>query len=191
LPNEDNRTQILAHALELFSKRGYDVVGIQELVKTVGVSKPTLYHYFGSKKGLLEILIKEKLEPFKNQLALLADYKGDLPFTLRKITEHYFNFAITEPKFCRLNLSLSFPIPENEAYLVMRPWIQAQRAILEEMFKSASVDHGNMINRQHHFANSFLFFLNGQIALIYTENAKVDEQLIWNTVQQFSHGIYS
>lgn len=191
LANEDNRTQILVHALDLFSHRGFDVVGVQELVKTADVSKPTLYHYFGSKKGLLETLVNEKFEPFIVGLSDLTKYSGDFPLMLSKITEHYFQFAISEPKFYRLHLSLSYPIPENEAYLIMKPWIDSQQNLLEEMFFNAAKDHGNMKGRQHHFANSFLFFINGHISMIYNEGLTVDSQLVWNAVQQFSYGIYT
>ena len=52
----DNREAILSEALHLFYVRGYDAVGVQEIVDAAGVTKPTLYYYFGSKKGLLETL---------------------------------------------------------------------------------------------------------------------------------------
>ena len=53
----DNRSKILSCALKLFSARGYDAVGVQEIVDAAGITKPTLYHYFGSKRGLLETLL--------------------------------------------------------------------------------------------------------------------------------------
>ena len=53
----DNRENILTCALELFYQRGYDAVGIQEICQAAGITKPTLYHYFGSKYGLLEVLL--------------------------------------------------------------------------------------------------------------------------------------
>ena len=49
----DNRELILNAALDLFYARGYDAVGVQEIVDRAGVTKPTLYYYFGSKLGLL------------------------------------------------------------------------------------------------------------------------------------------
>ena len=45
----DNRAEILNAALDLFHARGYDAVGVQEIVDRAGVTKPTLYYYFGSK----------------------------------------------------------------------------------------------------------------------------------------------
>jgi TetR/AcrR family transcriptional regulator len=40
----ENREILLDRALTLFSTRGYDAVGIQEIVDSAGVTKPTLYH---------------------------------------------------------------------------------------------------------------------------------------------------
>ena len=31
--------------------KGYDAVGVQEIVDTAGITKPTLYYYFGSKRA--------------------------------------------------------------------------------------------------------------------------------------------
>src|SRR5215211_7966667 len=59
-----NRALILDRALGLFAARGYDAVGVQEIVEAAGVTKPTLYHYFGSKRGLLEALVAEHAGEF-------------------------------------------------------------------------------------------------------------------------------
>jgi len=53
----DNRQRIIDTALELFAKKGYDAVSTLEIATAAGITKPTMYYYFGSKEGLLtEIL---------------------------------------------------------------------------------------------------------------------------------------
>ena len=47
----DNREKILQCAEELFYSRGYDAAGVQEIVEMAGVTKPTLYYYFGRQAG--------------------------------------------------------------------------------------------------------------------------------------------
>ena len=49
-----------------------------------GITKPTLYHYFGSKQGLLEALLAEHFERLNRQVREAAFYQGDLPETLRR-----------------------------------------------------------------------------------------------------------
>jgi len=68
----DNRSTILARALELWSERGYDAVGVQEIVDAAGITKPTLYHYFGSKRGLLDCLIEERSGGLRDAAAAAA-----------------------------------------------------------------------------------------------------------------------
>jgi len=55
-----NREKLLACALDLFAKRGFDAVGVQEVADAAGLKKPTLYYYFGSKSGLLQTLLTRK-----------------------------------------------------------------------------------------------------------------------------------
>lgn len=64
----DNREKILRCALELFYHKGYDAVGIQEICQSAGITKPTLYHYFGSKYGLLEVLLEHELSRVSFQI---------------------------------------------------------------------------------------------------------------------------
>src|SRR5947209_488862 len=73
----DNRTVLLDCALRLFAARGYHAIGVQEICEAAHVTKPTLYHYFGSKQGLLEALIHERCAPFLVQLSDVAIYRGD------------------------------------------------------------------------------------------------------------------
>ena len=54
----ENKENLLTCARDLFYARGYDAVGIQEIVDAAGVTKPTMYYYFGSKQGLLEELMR-------------------------------------------------------------------------------------------------------------------------------------
>ena len=72
----NNRITILNCALELFAARGYDAVGVQEIAEGAGITKPTLYHYFGSKQGLLKTLVDGYAEPFYQAVSQAADYHG-------------------------------------------------------------------------------------------------------------------
>jgi AcrR family transcriptional regulator len=49
----DRERQILDVAEEVFAERGYAAVSMEEIAVRVGLSKPMLYEYFGSKEGLL------------------------------------------------------------------------------------------------------------------------------------------
>ena len=89
----DNKQVLLDRAMELFSQRGYDAVGVREVVEAAGVTKPTLYHYFECKRGLLDALLRREGAPMLEQIQRAADYQHDLVLTLENIARAYFRFA--------------------------------------------------------------------------------------------------
>ncbi len=53
LPRVERERQILEVAEEVFATRGYQAASMDDIAHRVGLSKPMLYEYFGSKEGLL------------------------------------------------------------------------------------------------------------------------------------------
>jgi AcrR family transcriptional regulator len=54
----DRHAEILAAALELMAEQGYHGTSLRELAKRLGISQPSLYHYFSSKEELAEQIIE-------------------------------------------------------------------------------------------------------------------------------------
>jgi len=54
----DRERQMLQVAEQVFADRGYQAASMEEIAERVGVSKPMLYAYFGSKDGLLLACIR-------------------------------------------------------------------------------------------------------------------------------------
>jgi AcrR family transcriptional regulator len=187
----DNRQILLTQAMCLFSERGYDAVGVQEIVEASGVTKPTLYHYFGSKHGLLQELLRGYFLELEKQLTEAGKYAGDLPLTLQKVTEVYFQFAKENPVFYRLQLGLWFAPRESEAYLVVAKLNRFQYDLLEDVFLQAANQHGNMRGRHQTYALTLLGMINNYIGLALNGQAALNIELVQKAVHQFQHGIYS
>lgn len=52
MPRREREQQMLEAAGRLFAARGYAAVSMEDIAADVGVTKPMLYNYFGSKEGL-------------------------------------------------------------------------------------------------------------------------------------------
>jgi TetR/AcrR family transcriptional regulator len=187
----DNRNTLLECALDLFADRGYDAVGVQEISAAAGVTKPTLYHYFGSKRGVLDALVKERWAPFVEELARAAEYTGDLPRTLEQVVSTSFAFAEREPVLCRMLLALWFASPGSEAVAAVAELHAERLQILEELFVWAARDHGNMRGRERTYAATLLGMIHTHIALALNRQLTLDDEIVRRAVHQFSHGIYS
>lgn len=187
----DNRETILEQALTLFSERGYDAVGVQEICDAAGITKPTLYHYFGSKRGLLEAILDCSFTKLKTRLAAAADYQGDMPLTLQTVAETYFSFASEYPAFYRLQLALWFAPQESEGFKAVIVQNRFQYEVIEKVFLNAVPQHGNMRGRHQAYALTFLGMLNTYIGLGLNGLAALDVDLARQAVRQFQFGIYS
>jgi AcrR family transcriptional regulator len=187
----DNRDRILAEALRLFASRGYEAVGVQEIVEAAGVTKPTLYHYFGSKQGLLDAVLRERFADYIRRMRAAADFTGDLPLTLTRVVATGFAVAREHPTFFRLQLALWFAPPDSDAFRVVAPFDEELDRIIAEMFERAVASHGNMRGRQRRYAATLLGTINTLAGLSLNGYLTLDDALVYHTVHQFSHGIYS
>jgi len=56
------RARVLACSVEIFGTRGYRATSMNEIAAGVGLSKPTLYHYFRNKEELLVRIYSDVLD---------------------------------------------------------------------------------------------------------------------------------
>jgi TetR/AcrR family transcriptional regulator len=178
-------------SLILFSQRGYEAVGVQDVVDAAGVTKPTLYHYFGSKRGLLDTLLQREAIRLLLIIQRASNYQGDLVLTLEYITRAYFNFAKEYSVFYRMHLSMYFSAPESEANQAIRPYALEQMEILAGVFDQASENHGNLRGRQGRYAAGLLGTINAMIGLYLNDGLDLTDDLVYQMVHQFMHGIFS
>ena len=71
------RARIVDVAIDMFSRQGFRATSMNEIAAAVGLSKPTLYHYFGSKEKLLvhiyAAVLDESLDGARRVIAAAPD----------------------------------------------------------------------------------------------------------------------
>ena len=195
---------ILTKALELFSLKGYEGVSVNELADASGITKPTLYYYFGSKEGLYE----EVCQSHYTQLnQLIAEntvyipnpkvYHKDIHLTLTKVTRAYFSFARAHEAFFRIILAnVSMPA-SSIVFKIVKKYHFIQFDFIESMFRNMAKVHGNLHGKGKTFSWSFIGTINSYISLSFSGvSAEVPEKTLNDKaaeeiVHQFMHGIYA
>lgn len=192
----DNREMILKSALDLFYAKGYDAVGVQEIVDRAGISKPTLYYYFGSKLGLLKSLLESGYQELESRILEAVSAGNDIKDVLYKTARAFFDYAASHQKFYLFMLSLFYSGRENDAYKTVSPLIERYYRIIVQIFEDASPQLGNMQGRQELFATGFTGILNHHIMMAsyghsFDEPLEVSDKTTYEVVRQFLYGIYS
>ena len=189
-PSSDGtRAELLARALDLFAAYGYDGVGVQQICAAAGVTKPTLYHHFGSKRGLLEKLMEARLGVLHAALAEGGAPTGDLDAALASVAEATFAFAASERTFYRLYLTLWFAPVRSEAYDVARAFHERHFAAVERRFRDALGETRALEGRSRDLAAAFLGVLNNHIGLALNSYAALNARLARETTHAFLHGV--
>lgn len=191
----DNKEVLLQVALDLFHAKGYDAVGIQEIVDKAGVTKPTLYYYFGSKKGLLQYLLESGYKILQQDIAEVVEVDEKLPYILYQIARKFFNFASSHEKFYLFMLSLFYSGRENEAFQMVLPFIENYYGYIVSVFERDTSLRGDT-NQRRMYAVGFTGVLNHHImvasyGLLESERFEISDETTREVVRQFLYGIYS
>ena len=191
-----NREKIVECALDLFCRKGYESVGVQEICTAAGVTKPTLYYYFKSKYGLLEELLEEKYAEFGYKIEEAANTNGDIEQVLYQVARAYMEYSSANIKVHQLFSTLEYSPKESEGHKAVSPYIKRMFNAVVHVFDMASSTVGNMNGRQYLFATSFIGAMMTYILMRYSTNNDgesffISQSEIYNVLHQFLHGVYS
>src|SRR5262245_37992067 len=102
----NSHDRILLKALELFSDKGYDATSVREICEAAGITKPTLYHFYGSKEGVYRALVEGALERFGADMSRALAGGGTIREQLARMARAYIDAALREPQLSRFLMSL-------------------------------------------------------------------------------------
>ncbi|MEU5690297.1 TetR/AcrR family transcriptional regulator [Actinosynnema sp. NPDC020468] len=123
VPKAERKAQMLDVAEVVFAERGYLAASMDEIAERVGVSKPMLYEYFGSKEGLLIGCIhRARSELLEKTTAAIAGADGPrevlrlgLLAFFRFIADHKQSWALL-----RQEAAITVPSAEDEVEGIRR-----------------------------------------------------------------------
>jgi TetR/AcrR family transcriptional regulator len=194
----ETKQTLLDVALLLWSARGYNAVGVQELVVEAGVTKPTLYHHFGSKDGLLRALLTAHYAPLNDALRAAArytpnpkQYQEDIYPVLKAVCHAYFDIAARDTAFILMSLALSFSPESAEETSIVRPFLVEQYGILDGLFRDIAAVHTNLRGKENRLARNFLALIHSDIVFWKSGYGKLNDEATHHLVHQFMHGIFA
>jgi AcrR family transcriptional regulator len=101
VPRTSSAERILTTALDLFAMKGYDATAVREICEAAGITKPTLYHFFGSKDGVFNALVTGAFEEFRQHVEHGLATDGSLRDRLKTVARSLFADAGTRPHLWR------------------------------------------------------------------------------------------
>lgn len=162
---KDRRERILLAAADLFARRGFVAVGVDDIAAEVGVTGPAIYRHFRNKQALLdELMLTTALEMAEGAEAVASEVASSGEDALPALTASAVGFALAEPhrlaSYLRERLHISPEsapqLAENEAR-INRAWapelkevvkgLDGRRAVIRQrgMFGAVSVAASRMV----------------------------------------------
>ena len=129
---EDNakRRQILEGARRVFLSMGFDGTSMNEVARTAGVSKGTLYVYFVSKEALFAALLRDEKREQAEQLCCFDEEGPDVGATLRDFGVRFLDLLLRPDSLAHLRtvMAVAAKFPEiGQAYYEAGPDTGRQR----------------------------------------------------------------
>jgi AcrR family transcriptional regulator len=143
---EQKREAVLRAAVRMFNAQGFHATSLDDVAASLGVSKPTIYHYLGNKDQVLFECVTRGIE----QLRDAADAARQAPGTgldrLRSFLRSYAGVTMDDFGRCVIRTSDEALTQESAARFraLKREIDQAMRGLIEEAMADGSIRPGDV-----------------------------------------------
>lgn len=93
--------RILTTALELFAAKGYDATSVREICDAAAITRPTLYHFYGSKEGVLQALVTSGFSRYRQLVDSALDHPAPFRERMKRVARAVFESARLQPNSWR------------------------------------------------------------------------------------------
>lgn len=143
----DRRQRLLAAAAKLFNRLGYASTSVREIVQAAGVTKPVLYHYFGSKEGIYREIVGHTLRHFEDSLQAFRQRGGSARVRIRHLCNEAFSLFLAHKDEVRLMYSVYYGPPQGappfDFDAFYRSYVNALREAAQQGMRAGEFRRGN------------------------------------------------
>lgn len=188
------RDKIIAAALSLFAKNGYEGTSLSEIAKAVGIQKPSIYNHFKSKEAIFltiyENILMFHVQKIKNIMDRIKGLTAEeqLLQILKVTFEYYIEF---EDQSTFLNRAMVFP-PEPLKEQLHHQFFRSEeemsdilRSIIKEGMEKGEIREGNIED----FIMSFYCLIDGIFIELSFYGAEKMKPRIANIWTNFWYGL--
>ncbi|HEY7117240.1 MAG TPA: TetR/AcrR family transcriptional regulator [Tepidisphaeraceae bacterium] len=183
-PPRTGRERLVAAAIELFYRRGFGAVGIDQVIAAAGVTKTTFYKHFASKDDLMVAAVQRRDE-WESQAWDRAVRKlaGDDParqiLAMLDVMDLWFN----DPDFggCMFtNAATEFPNPHDPVHQAAAAYKRRTRDHWRDLATAAGADGPGAES----FADCFSAIIEGALVLRQTQGRNDAARIVRPAVEQ-------
>jgi TetR/AcrR family transcriptional regulator, cholesterol catabolism regulator len=132
----EQRRRVLEASVDIFSKRGYRATSMNEIAAEVGLSKPTLYHYFRNKEDILVQLYEDVMEQSVGSARAIMAAASDSYEGLRQLIAYRVRYTCENQAIHKVFFEEEDELPPE----LLRTVVE-QRRQFEDVLKSAVKRH--------------------------------------------------
>ena len=183
-PPTTGRERLIAAAIELFYRRGFGAVGIDQIIEAAGVTKSTFYKHFEGKDDLMVAAVQRRDE-WESQAWSRAVNKlaGDDPVKQLLAMWDVMDLWFNDPDFlgCMfVNAAAEFPNPHDPVHKAAAAYKKRARDHWRDLAKLAGADK----TAAETFADCFAALLEGALILRQTHGRNDAARAVRPAVEQ-------
>jgi AcrR family transcriptional regulator len=183
-PPKTGRERLLAAAIELFYRRGFSAVGVDQVIDEAGVTKTTFYKHFESKDDLMVAAVQRRDEWESTAWGrAIQQLAGDDPakqfLAMFDVMDQWFN----APDFrgCMfMNAATEFPNPHDPVHKAASERTRRTRDFWRDQAKRAGADDQNAET----FADCYTALVQGALVLRQTHGRNDAARTVRPAVEQ-------
>lgn len=185
----ENKDLITENAIKLFSQKGYEAVGVQELCEVSGITKPTLYYYFKSKSGVLEHIVSTKGAELLSKIQTALTYNHDFIKGLTDVLKAEINFAVENTEFFDLHCTFLNSPENSEQKNIYSDTISQIQKCFDDFFFASCNEFGNMRGKEILYSKLFHNNVVSTAVLVAKGHLKYSEEIVYQIIHSQVYGM--